>query len=72
MTGWQAERFVTEHQTEVIDVVSTLGRFSGRTCGVRFDREQRRFVLPLHESRGQCRRIPVNAILELQAMGQGT
>ena len=66
MTTWQAERFASEHQAEVIRVECTLGTFSGRPCGVRFDPRQRRLCLRLRGRRGEpCRSIPVGAISAL-------
>ena len=62
MTTWQAERFASEHQTDVIRVECSFGTFAGRACGVRYDPRQRRLCLRLRERRGECWSIPVAAI----------
>jgi hypothetical protein len=62
MTTWQAERFASEHQTDVIRVECSFGTFAGRVCGVRYDPRQRRLCLRVRERRGACRSIPVAAI----------
>jgi hypothetical protein len=66
MSPWQAERFASEHQTEVIRVECSFGTFAGRPCGVRFDSRERRLCLRLRERRGPCRSIPVAAISVLK------
>lgn len=68
MTTWQAQRFAIENQTDVIGVVSSLGKFSGLAGGVRFDPSQVRQCLRIVESPGVFRDIPVQEIKELRVV----
>ena len=66
MTTQQVESFSRTHLTCVVRVTSTLGDFSGRVGGVRFDAKQRRQCLRILEGPRVARMVPVHTIQALR------